>query len=83
MSYWDYHSGKIIRFKPRKVRGHPNWEFIDCGCCAGIMWGGDYPRECKYCGGSGWICRHKKSGVLAWYPGGPFCGREPYKNKGA
>ena len=49
--------------------------WIDCGCCAGVEWGGDYPRECDRCGGAGRIWRYP-SGVLAWWYGGPLCGRD-------
>ena len=51
------------------------WKHMECGCCAGLEWGGEYPRECKLCGGSGSLYIHVKSGVLAQYPGGPLAGR--------
>lgn len=54
----------------------PGWIIINCGCCSGIQWGGEYPRECTHCDGTGSTWKHKKSGVLACYPGGPFLGRE-------
>jgi len=76
MAYWDSANNKIIHCPPRKVRGYPDWEELDCGCCNGIQWGGEYPRECGDCGGSGAIFRHIKSGVLAQYPGGRFLGKE-------
>ena len=73
MAYWD---GKnIVYWDNKPYPNHPNWEYIDCGCCAGIEWGGDYPRECRTCGGSGMISLHKPSGRIADYPGGPFRGR--------
>ena len=75
MAFWDSEKGEIIYFhdRPSKFLG---WDKIDCGCCNGIEWGGDYPKECPRCGGVGMLFRHNKSGVIAWYPGGPFCGRE-------
>ena len=51
------------------------WKQISCGCCAGLMWGGEYPRECKRCGGLGSLFLHLSSGTLAEYPGGPLLGR--------
>ena len=53
---------------------HPNWVYYNCGCCAGIEWGGDSPRDCKRCGGSGTLSLHLPSGRIADYPGGPFRG---------
>jgi hypothetical protein len=52
------------------------WRITDCGCCAGIMWGGEYPRECRDCNGSGlvWIL---PTGQTADYPGGRFSGSRP------
>ena len=76
MSYWDCAQSLIVRFKPEEIADYPGWQLIDCGCCNGIEWGGDFPRECRRCGGSGVIYRHKRSGVLADYPGGPFRGRD-------
>jgi hypothetical protein len=73
MSHWD--GEKVVRFKPEPHPDYPGWVYIDCGCCNGIMWGGDYPVECDSCMGSGFQCLHKKSGALALYPGGPFLGR--------
>lgn len=51
----------------------PGW--IDCGCCAGISWGGEYPTECYSCKGGGMLWRYA-SGRLALWPGGPFAGQE-------
>jgi len=76
MAYWDSANNKIIYYPPRKVQGYPGWEELDCGCCNGIQWGGEYPNDCRTCGGAGVIFRHIKSGVLAEYPGGRFLGRE-------
>ena len=49
------------------------WRVASCGCCAGIKWGGDYPRECRQCGGEGAVFI-RPSGHVALYPGGPWCG---------
>jgi hypothetical protein len=72
MSHYDSEQNKIIRWETKKCRNYPGWEEIDCGCCVGIEWGGDYPTECERCNGSGTLFHHKKSGVLAEYPGGHF-----------
>ena len=50
----------------------------ECGCCAGIQWGGDYPRECLNCGGSGFIFITEHDRIID-YPGGPFRGSYPGK----
>ena len=76
MSFWNSETQQVVRFPPKDVEGYPGWEEIDCGCCAGLQWGGFEPRECRDCGGGGYLFRHKRSGALAQYPGGPFCGRE-------
>ena len=76
MAWWDGEQGKIVKFPPREVAGYPSWQEIDCGCCAGIKWGGDFPEECSDCGGSGTLFHHLKSGVLADYPGGSLRGRK-------
>lgn len=73
MAHWN---GKtIVRFSPSPYPDYPGWVMIDCGCSNGIEWGGDYPRECKTCDGSGYIAQHIASRTLALYPGGPFCGQ--------
>ena len=76
MSYWN---GKtIIRFTSKK---HSNgWWEIDCGCCGGLQWGGNEPRECRDCGGSGVLWWHKKSRVYADYPGGKLKGSSSVKD---
>lgn len=74
MSYWDSSKGVTVHFPPETIQEHPGWFWLDCGCCAGIAWGGDYPDECRTCGGSGRIALHRRSKTLALYPGGPFCG---------
>lgn len=74
MAYWDAEKGTITHAPSKPHPHYSGWEIVDCGCCAGIEWGGYYPRECRTCGGGGYICQHLKSGALAWYPGGPFVG---------
>uniref|UniRef100_A0A6H2A691 Uncharacterized protein n=1 Tax=viral metagenome TaxID=1070528 RepID=A0A6H2A691_9ZZZZ len=74
MSWWD--GNKIVKYASQECKDYPNWQLIDCGCCSGLEWGGEYPKECKTCRGNGWIYKHKRSGVLVLYPGGPFCGKE-------
>jgi len=70
MAYWN---GKnIVYSAPKGCKQYPGWEEIDCGCCAGIEWGGEDARECRSCGGSGSLFHHIKSNVLALWPGGPF-----------
>ena len=59
---------------PRRDENHPGWVWMDCGCCAGIKWGGDYPQECEQCKGSGVRCVHLASKRIAEWPGGPFLG---------
>ena len=71
MSHWD--GEKIVRWKTVPCPQYPAWDEIDCGCCNGIEWGGEYPIECRDCGGSGVIFKHRESGVKAVYPGGRFC----------
>lgn len=82
MAYWSTKQQRIVRFPDQDVPIYPGWEIVDCGCCSGLQWGGDSPTECKDCGGSGVKFRHKASGALAEYPGGPFCGREIAASKG-
>jgi len=74
MSYWDSTTQKTISF-PTTPYGRRGWYRVDCGCCGGLEWGGEEPRECRNCNGSGEYAWHKKSGALAQYPGGPFLGR--------
>ena len=75
MAYWN--GEKTIYLEPKVSKNYPNWLKLDCGCCSGIEWGGESPVECRTCGGLGVIYKHIKSGVLAHYPGGSFCGKEP------
>ncbi len=72
MSSWN--GEKIIEFPAKQSPVWPKWDEIDCGCCMGIEWSAGYvPKECKRCGGSGFVYKHRKSDVTAQYPGGPFC----------
>jgi len=75
MAFWDLDKKIIILLPPKKSKRGPGWWKIDCGCCNGIKWGGETPRECSACDGTGVIYKHKKSYVLAKWPGGPFLGR--------
>lgn len=76
MAYYDYEANKIVHF-PAKPAYKEGWLEVDCGCCAGIEWGGEYPRDCNRCAGGGLYYVHIKSGVMAQYPGGPLLGRLP------
>lgn len=49
--------------------------WVDCGCCAGLEWGGEYPRTCSSREGAGRFWRYS-SGRLALWRGGPFMGQE-------
>lgn len=49
------------------------WRTISCGCCAGLEWGGEEPRECRDCMGNG-ILFIRPNGAIASYPGGPWVG---------
>ena len=72
MARFDNKLKKIIRVPPKPCVDSPGWAEIDCGCCGGIQWGGESPRDCGTCQGNGRYYRHLRSGVLALYPGGPF-----------
>lgn len=75
MAYWNNESQKIESFAANPIDGYPGWVRLDCGCCNGIQWSAGYEAiECDDCCGSGVLCRHNKSGVIALYPGGPFRG---------
>ena len=52
----------------------PTWAVSGCGCCHGLEWGGEEPRECRDCGGSGGVYVHLPTGSVALWPGGPFNG---------
>jgi len=75
MAQWDYKEGKVRSWPDEPHPDYPGWTVVDCGCCAGIQWGGDSPEECDMCSGSGEIVRHDKSRVLARWPGGPLLGK--------
>ncbi|KKN75845.1 hypothetical protein LCGC14_0377210 [marine sediment metagenome] len=70
MAHWN--GKEMVHFATKPCKTHPKWDVIDCGCCAGIEWGGEEPRECRTCNSTGVIYQHRKSGVTAEYPGGPF-----------
>lgn len=55
-------------------------KMFNCGCCAGIEWGGEYPSECRDCGGSGFLFITEHDRIID-YPGGPFRGSRPGKFK--
>lgn len=59
--------------QPNEPAFEPGW--VNCGCCNGLEWGGESPRECGDCWGTGRQYRYA-SGRLALYPGGPFLGQE-------
>jgi len=80
MAYWDSEKQIIVHYKDCKSENYPKWDEIDCGCCNGLEWGGEEPRECNSCNGTGRIFRHRKTGVLAVYPGGPFRGKDNRKS---
>ncbi len=72
MASWD--GKKIVRWPAECDSNYPDWEIVDHGCCAGLEWGGDYPRECDC--NMGTLYHHKPSGIYALYPGGPLRGRD-------
>lgn len=74
MAFWSANQQRIIYYKPEFIGENESWLRIDCGCCHGLTWWTG--NECRYCDGTGFICKHIESGVLAQYPGGPFLGRE-------
>jgi hypothetical protein len=49
------------------------WRIAACGCCNGLEWGGEYPRECRHCWGNGRVFV-TPGGRAAIWPGGPFVG---------
>ena len=73
MAWWDSKSNMTWFYPAEDLKN--NWCKIDCGCSGGLEWGGNYPRECNRCEGSGHIYWHKKSKTFAQYPGGSFLGR--------
>jgi len=71
MAYWN---GEKIVYWEDKKSFKVGWIEVDCGCCVGIEWSAGYiAKECRRCAGLGMVFKHKKSGVFAQYPGGPFC----------
>ncbi len=72
MSYWT--GEDIVYTRPEPWPDYPGWLRVDCGCCAGLEWGGEYPQECRDCGGGGFFALHEASRRKADYPGGPFRG---------
>jgi hypothetical protein len=74
VSHWDSAAQTIVSW-PTHYHEYPGWIVVDCGCCAGIRWGGDSPRECDHCGGGGTICVHLGSRRIADWPGGPLRGQ--------
>ena len=72
MSWWNSTTGVIVEFSTTPWPDYPNWMRVDCGCCAGLEWGGETPRECNRCNGNAVIAKHSETGVEALYPGGPF-----------
>lgn len=76
MAHWDSKQGKIVRWEPEPIPDYPGWVWQDCGCSAGLQWGGESPAECPACDGTGMVAKHLESGTLAVYPGGPLKGRE-------
>ena len=53
---------------------------MECGCCNGLRWCGEYPVECSDCGGSGFIFITEHDRIID-YPGGPFRGSWPGRFK--
>jgi len=74
MAFYSCKDNKVYHFPAKWTR--KGWYRVDCGCSGGLQWGGDSPRECPRCGGTGELFWHKKSKVFAQYPGGSFQGRE-------
>lgn len=53
------------------------WMKIACdNCCNGQEWGALYPKECRDCGGSGFLWLSSSDRIAKW-PGGPFLGSAP------
>ena len=47
MAHFDATTGRIVKFKPYSNNITPGWFVFDCGCCNGLEWGGETPRECE------------------------------------
>jgi len=73
MARWDSKKQVIVFWPAKKWRN--GWWIIDCGCCGGLEWGGEYPRICDRCKGGGIIWWHEPTKTFALYPGGPLRGR--------
>lgn len=73
MAHFDGHA--IVMLADEPCSEYPGWVRVDCGCCAGLEWGGFEPRTCRDCGGNGFLAKHVASGTMALYPGGPLRGR--------
>ena len=77
MAWYNRDTG-VMEYEPdRRIEGCSGWWRRDCGCCGGLVWGGNEPIDCGECGGSGFIYFHRPSMVTAEYPGGKFTGRLP------
>ena len=72
-----HENGQIIYAPDIIVEEMPGWWMRDCGCCGGLIWGGEEPVDCPDCGGAGHIYFHRPSMVTAEYPGGKLTGRLP------
>jgi len=72
--WWDGTRMQYAAAPPRPDEIHDGWVWVACGCCAGTQWGGEYPRECRDCAGSGQYAVHLATGRGALHPGGPFNG---------
>lgn len=75
MAYWDVTTKRIVHWPDKPIEGYDGWTWRDCGCSGGLQWGGDFPHECRSCGGSGAFAVHVASGLIAAWPGGPALGR--------
>jgi len=73
MAYRD--GNKTVYFPVKELEEYPGWIEVDCGCCNGLQWGGEYPTDCYDCKGAGFYFIHKKSKVMAEYPGSRLLGK--------
>ena len=48
MAHWDCRAQRVIAWPTQPWPGRPGWLQVDCGCSAGLMWGGESPRECAH-----------------------------------
>lgn len=73
MAYYNNQTNQIEYFKEEPHPNYKGWKIVDCGCCNGMEWNSCYePRDCKRCGGMGYVTKHIKTGVTKDYPGGRF-----------